>query len=298
MYKVLLYYKIKRMKDPQSEVLTHKAVCNALKLKGRILINEDGINGTVGGKPEVIELYKEYLNKHKHFKGIDFKEHNCKTNPFPRMQIKYRDEIITTGVRDEIDLSKRGTHISRDRFHKWMKNGEDMVIVDMRNDYEWEVGHFKNAVKPKMAHFRDLDKTMNIYEQYKDKKVVMYCTGGIRCEPASAYFIEKGFNPENIYQLEGGIVKYAEKYGDEGYFRGKCVVFDDRMEVDINTKNPEIISTCLLCDVPCDSYTNCALPECHKLILLCEKCKKAYNGTCSSECKKTLECKKNVLVAQ
>lgn len=291
MYHVLLYYKIKRLKDPHTEVTRQKAVCEALQLKGRILINEDGINGTVGGSEESIRLYREYMDNHKHFRDIDFKEHTADFNPFPRMQVRYRDEIITTGVRDKIDLGKRGTHISRDTFHKWLENNEDMIIIDMRNDYEWEVGHFEGAVKPEMKHFRDLKDTMDIYKDYKDKKVVMYCTGGIRCEPASAYFISQGFDPENVYQLHGGIVKYAEKYGEDGFFKGTCYVFDDRGDVKVGK---ETIGACVLCEKPYDKHINCAYPQCHQLVLVCEDCQQKHKHTCSEECEKNLSKEKAV----
>jgi len=236
MYSVLLYYKIIKIPNPEHVVRLHKEICKALQLTGRILIGDQGINGTVAGSCASIDLYRAYMDGHRLFKDIDFKVSESTNNPFPKMRIKVRDEIITTGTKDAINLSCRGRHVSREVFHSWLEAREDMVLLDMRNDYEWEIGRFVNSIKPPMKYFRDLADNMDFYDKYKDKKIVMFCTGGIRCEPASAYFINAGFDPNNLYQLEGGIVKYAEKYGDQGYYEGKCFVFDDRMALNIGGK--------------------------------------------------------------
>ena len=139
-----------------------------------------------------------------------------------------------------------------------------MVILDMRNDYEWEIGRFVGAVRPPMRFFRELKDHMDFYDQFKDKKIVMFCTGGIRCEPASAQFIARGFDPKNIYQLEGGIVKYAEKYGNEGFYEGKCYVFDERIAVPVNTSETAVVvGKCHHCQATEDTYRNCANKFCN-----------------------------------
>lgn len=295
MYHVLLYYKLIDIPNPEAQVTLHKEICSALQLKGRILIGTYGINGTVGGSKESIEMYKSYMNQHRLFKQIDFKESVSEFNPFPRLRVKHREEIITTGAMDHLDLCRRGKHISRDKFHEWLKRGEDMVILDMRNDYEWEIGRFVNSVRPPMKYFRDLKDNIEFYEQFKDKKIVMFCTGGIRCEPASAYFIEKGFDPQNIYQLEGGIVKYAEKYGNEGYYEGKCFVFDDRISVPVDTR-PEavVVGNCLHCQKNVDTYRNCSNKFCNKLFIACADCNTAFENTCSVECRVVAQDEANV----
>lgn len=296
MYHVLLFYKIVNIPNPEAEVKLHTEICKALQLNGRILLSRDGINGTVGGSKESIELYKAYMNQHRIFKNIDFKESTSEIAPFPKMRIRAREEIITTEALQKIDWSKRGKHVDRDTFHEWLKRGEDMVLLDMRNDYEWEIGRFVGSVRPPMKYFRDLKDHLEWYvEEFKGKKVVTFCTGGIRCEPASAMLIGAGFDPESIYQLEGGIVKYAEKYGDEGFYEGKCYVFDDRIAVPVNTRpDAPIIGNCLHCSISSDSYRNCANKWCNKLFLACDSCNEKMNNTCSQECTEKIRDAKNL----
>lgn len=290
MYHVLLFYKLRKITHPHHEVKKHKEVCKALQLKGRILLDDRGINGTVAGTEQQINMYKQYMDQHRLFADIDYKESTSEEMPFPRLQVKHRKEMISTHAKEEIDLGKRGKHINRDKFHEWLEKNEEMVLIDMRNDYEWEVGRFKNAVKPPVEKFYELKDNMDYYEKYKDKKIVMYCTGGIRCEPASAYFINKGFDRENIYQLEGGIVKYAEKYGDEGHFEGKCFVFDDRMVVPVDTtENAVVVGACALCETKTDVYRNCANKTCNKLFLCCDACAEKMHNTCQVACQEVIK---------
>ncbi|OGH58644.1 MAG: hypothetical protein A2725_03015 [Candidatus Magasanikbacteria bacterium RIFCSPHIGHO2_01_FULL_33_34] len=285
MYHVFLYYKIVKIKNPSKVVNIHKEICRALQLRGRILIGKDGINGTVGGSKVALDMYKQYMDNQPMFKNIDFKESTSEILPFSRLMIKERKEIITTDSADEFNICNRGKHIDRDTFHSWLVKGEDMVLLDMRNDYEWDIGHFVNSVRPPMKYFRDLKDSMEFYDQFRDKKIVMFCTGGIRCEPASAYFIAKGFDTKNIYQLEGGIVKYAEKYGDSGYYEGKCFVFDDRMSLPVNTtKDAKILGNCLHCNCQCDIYRNCINSMCNLMFLACDDCMQKYANSCSAEC--------------
>lgn len=290
MYSVLLYYKIVKIQHPLSEIKLHKEICLALNLNGRILMNEQGINGTVGGSKVAIDLYKQYMDQHRTFKNIDWKESTSEIAPFPKMRVRYREEIITTEAKDSINICARGNHVNRDKFHEWLKNGEDMVLLDMRNDYEWEIGRFVNSVRPPMKYFRELKENMDFYRQFKDKKIVMFCTGGIRCEPASAYFLANGFDPKKLFQLEGGIVKYAEKYGDEGYYEGKCFVFDERLALPVDTTpNGKIIGNCLHCKGACDVYRNCDNRHCNKLFIGCHECTKAFENTCSDTCKEIVK---------
>lgn len=286
MYHVLLYYKLIHINNPEKEVQLHKEVCGALQLKGRILIGDYGINGTVGGTKESIELYKQYMNGHRLFKKIDFKESTSDFNPFPKLQVRTRQEIITTGAKECLNLGKKAQYVDRDTFHEWLKNGEDMVLLDMRNDYEWDIGRFVGAIKPQMKYFRDVVNAIEWYKKnYLGKKIVTFCTGGIRCEPATALLIEHGFDQKNIYQLEGGIVKYAEKYGNEGFFEGKCFVFDDRIAIPVDTtKNAKTVGVCSLCNIPCDLFRNCAHKWCNKLFLGCDACIKQFDHTCSTAC--------------
>lgn len=290
MYHVLLYYKIITIGHPKKVVETHREICKALQLKGRILIGKDGINGTVAGTKEAIEMYKAYCNQTRPFKNIDWKESTSREMPFPKLRIRPRKEIITTDDRESFTLCSRGNHVSRDTFHKWLVNKEDMVILDMRNDYEWEIGRFVNSVRPPMKYFRDLKDQMDYYEQFKGKKIVMFCTGGIRCEPASAMFLAHGFDRDHIYQLEGGIVKYAEKYGNEGYYEGKCFVFDDRVAVPVDTtENAKILGNCYHCAQVCDEYTNCINSGCNLLYISCTECLNRTENCCSVECQEIIK---------
>lgn len=285
MFHTLLYYKIVTIKNPVKEVEMHREICVALNIKGRILIGDYGINGNIGGTKESIELYKAYMNQHRLFKHIDWKEHTSEFLPFPKLRVRHRDEIITTEIKDAIDWNKRGRHVDRDTFHQWLVRGEDMVLIDMRNDYEWNIGRFKNSIKPPVAYFRDLKDNMHFYDQFKGKKIVMYCTGGIRCEPASALFVAFGFDPKNTYQLEGGIVKYAEKYGNDGFFEGTCFTFDDRMTLPVNTTDTAVVvGTCRICGVLCDVYRNCAYKECNLLFIGCDACVARLDHACSEQC--------------
>lgn len=285
MYHVLLYYKIVDIAHPDNVVAIHKEICRALQLHGRILIGPDGVNGTVAGTKEQIEMYKAYCNQTRPFKKIDFKESTSPDMPFPKMSIKARDEIITTDDRENFDICSRGNHVDRDTFHQWLVNKEDMVLLDMRNDYEWEIGRFVGSVRPPMKYFRDLKDQMDFYEQFKGKKIVMFCTGGIRCEPASAMFLAHGFDRKQIYQLEGGIVKYAEKYGDDGYYEGKCFVFDDRVAIPVDTtENARVVGACHHCGETCDTYTNCINSGCNLLYISCDACVQQTENCCSAEC--------------
>lgn len=290
MYHVLLYYKLVKIQHPETAVRLHREVCRALSLKGRVLIGKDGINGTVGGSKESIEMYKNYMDNTQPYEKIDWKESTSEIDPFPKLSVKKRKEIVTTDDRENFDICNRGKHISRDKFHKWLKEGKDMVILDMRNDYEWEVGRFVNSVRPPMKYFRELKDNMDFYKQYSDKTIVMFCTGGIRCEPASAMFRAYGFDMENVFQLEGGIVKYAEKYGNEGFYEGKCFVFDERMMVPVDTsENAKVLGNCEVCEANVDTFRNCLNRDCNKLFIGCDDCMEKLENTCSKPCQEVIQ---------
>jgi UPF0176 protein len=285
MYNVLLFYKFVEIANPDQEVLAQKELCSALGITGRVLINEQGINGTVAGTKQAIDKYAQAMKDHELFKDTDFKETTSAVEPFPKLKVKYRKEIITSGAPEQCNLANRGKHITCDEFHQWLEAGEDMVILDLRNDYEYEVGRFRGAIKPPMKYFRDVKDYMEFFDQFKDKKIVMYCTGGIRCEPASAMFIEHGFKKDNIYQLLGGIVKYAEKYANDGHYQGSCFVFDERMIVPVNTTSSRVVTgRCMLCKCVTEEFRNCANKYCNRLFLGCDGCAIELKNTCSKDC--------------
>lgn len=290
MYQIILYYKITPIANPKHEEREQRRLCQSLELKGRVLISPDGINGTLGGTPDSIAKYVQYCNNHAELAGIDFKFDMVDQVPFKKLQMRTRKEIVTTGSREKFDINKRSQHVDIDTFHQWMKDGEDMVILDLRNDYEWEIGRFKNSIRPPMKYFRDLDENLKFYEQYKDKKVVTFCTGGIRCEFATPQLVNIGFNPENLYQLDGGVIKYGEKYGNEGFFEGKCFVFDDRIAIDIDkSENAVVVGRCAICGISNDVYRNCSNALCNKLFLACEACWEKLEHTCSEYCQEVIK---------
>ena len=171
-------------------------------------------------------------------------------------------------------------YISPEKLEKWFDRGEDFIIIDARNDYESKVGKFKNALTLPIENFRDFPKAVEKFENLKDKKIVTYCTGGIRCEKASAYMKSKGF--KNVLQLEGGIINYVDKFPGK-HFEGACFVFDDRLTADTGSK--EKLGKCEICETPCSDYTDCYNLDCDKLFICCENCREKMNNTCSEECK-------------
>ncbi|MBA3679220.1 rhodanese-related sulfurtransferase [Candidatus Saccharibacteria bacterium] len=273
---VLLYYKFVNIKDPVFEVLQHKLVCDGIGLKGRILIAEEGINGTVAGTSAQLKQYTSYMDAHPLFSDIVFKRSSAGKMPFPKMIVKYRSEIVTLGKK--VDMKKTGKYLKPQELHELFENNKDMVVVDMRNNYEYEVGRFEGAVQPDTTKFFELPEKVKNLKINKDKKVVTYCTGGIRCEKATALLAEEGF--EDVYQLEGGIVKYLEQYPD-GHFVGKNFVFDDRMVTNTDTPSGQnVLGTCAHCHTSSDRYIDCTKPDCHQLFICCKDCEKLHAGLC------------------
>ncbi|MFT5916960.1 MAG: UPF0176 protein [Bacteroidia bacterium] len=255
-----------------------------LGIFGRIYVAEEGINAQISVPNESFTSFQESLGQ------ITFLE-NVRLNiafeddgkSFFKLKIQVKKKIVADGLNDEtFDSSKIGTHLSAEAFNQ-LAEDPNTVIVDMRNHYETEVGHFENAICPDVDTFREaLPIVEEILEPHKDKNIVMYCTGGIRCEKASAYYKHKGF--ENVFQLEGGIIKYAKDAkanGLENKFRGKNFVFDERLGERISD---EIISECHQCGKPFDSHTNCGNKACNLLFLQCEECAEKLDGCCSTSC--------------
>ncbi|MBP7114289.1 MAG: rhodanese-related sulfurtransferase [Candidatus Peribacteraceae bacterium] len=274
--KVLLYYKYVAVPEPDMETLRHRALCEKLGLKGRILISAEGLNGTCSGTAENIEKYKEALNAHPLFSGIEFKESDHPTHAFAKLFVRLRPEVVT--LRAGIEAKDAAPYISPKELHAALEAGEDLVLIDMRNDYEAEIGRFRNAVTLPMKNFRDLPEHMPALKQYEGKKVVTYCTGGIRCEKASALLKEHGF--ADVRQLEGGIVKYCEEFPD-GHFDGSLFVFDDRRAVRFPGKRkPTYVSSCAYCGSESDRHVDCTDDICHSLFVCCPTCEKKCGGYC------------------
>lgn len=279
MQKILLYYKFTPIADPVTMKLWQKTLCDSLNLKGRILISKDGINGTVGGEMDDLKAYIKATKEFAGFKNIVFKWSDGGRENFPRMSVKARKELVGfQNSEDEFDVDENGVigggvHLKPRQVHELVeKYGDDVVFFDGRNEHEAKIGKFKDAVVPNTNTSRDFiaELESDKYDDIKDKKVITYCTGGIRCEVISAMMKKRGF--KDVYQIDGGIVKYGEAYGDDGLWEGSLRVFDDRMTVDFSD-HAKVIGKCTHCGGPTNNYENCAWANCNDLVLICLHCK-------------------------
>lgn len=285
---VLLFYKYVHISDPTALRDSQRALCERLDLKGRIIVAHEGINATFEGTRENVEAYRTELEKDPRFQNIHYKYSPGTGEAFPKLSVKARKEIVSLHLGEEdVDPNEMtGAHLKPEELRAWFDRGEEFTIVDMRNDYEHKVGKFEGSVCPPLENFRDLSKIVDTeLAPLKDKKVLTVCTGGVRCEKASGYLIKKGF--KDVYQLDGGIVSYMEKYPNEHY-KGKLYVFDNRitMGFDVNDPKHEIIGRCENCGMPCERYVNCADDVCHKHFIACESCQAAAGGclSCPAGC--------------
>jgi UPF0176 protein len=280
-YSVLLYYCYAKIENPELFREEHHRLCLDLNLRGRIIVAEEGLNGTVSGLAEDCEKYMAAVLADPRFGKTDFKVDYSDRMAFQKMHVRVKPEIVHSSLKHIKPYERTGVHLEPEEF-KQMKDQEDVVILDVRSNYEHGVGKFKNAVTLDIDNFRDFPEKIKELEQYKDKKVLTYCTGGIKCEKASAFLLENGF--ENVYQLHGGIIKYGMEAGGED-FEGKCYVFDNRVVIDVNTVNPTVISKCYICGTTNDRMVNCANPECNIHVPICEDCGWKLEGACSEDCK-------------
>lgn len=286
MAKVLLFYKYTEFECPKRILKWQMKICKELNLTGRIIIAHEGINGTVGGSDESTERYKKILKEHPQLQDMDIKESAGGAECFHNLRVVVKDEIVNLGLKEKAaHITNTGVHLTPEEVHTLLSDKpEDLIVLDTRNVVESAIGAFEGAVKADINHFRDFPQYVDEHlDEYRDKKVLMYCTGGVRCERATAYLKEKGVAQE-VYQIEGGIHRYAEKYPD-GHFRGKNYVFDRRISVKIND---DILGSCSLCDKPCDDYNNCLNALCNKHYITCASCADQFNKCCSNTCKDLL----------
>jgi predicted sulfurtransferase len=279
---IILFYKYVEIPNAQELVYWQRKLCIKLGLKGRIIIAHEGINGTLGGSVDAINSYKNSMLAHPLFAEIDFKESPGSDEVFPRLRIVVKKEIVNLGI-DPSQLSARnaGTYVTPAQAHELLTHKpKDLVILDCRNKAESNVGTFVGAVPSNTTYFREfpefVDKNVDLF---KDKQVLMYCTGGVRCERGSAYLKSKEVAKE-VYHIKGGIHRYLEQFPD-GHFRGKNYVFDARLTV---AGNAEILGNCLLCHQACDEYTNCINAACNKHFICCGSCLNLYQNACGSIC--------------
>lgn len=278
MQKILLYYKFTPIKDPEAVKLWQKTLCDGLDLRGRILVSEHGLNGTVGGEMDDLKAYIKQTKQFPGFKGIVFKWSDGSREDFPRMSVRARRELVGfKNSDDEFEVGEDGVigggqHLKPRQVHEMIeKYGDDVVFFDGRNAHEAKIGKFKDAIVPNTNTSRDFiaELESDKYDDIKDKKIITYCTGGIRCEVISAMMKKRGF--KDVYQIDGGIVKYGEAYGDDGLWEGALRVFDDRMTVNFSDK-AKTIGECSHCSGKTSNFENCAHMECNELVLICEDC--------------------------
>lgn len=276
MNKVILYYKFVLVPDPAMTVRWQKELCKRLGLKGRVIISQHGINGTLGGDIESLREYKREMNRSVTFKGIMYKWSDGTGKEFPRLSIKERPELVAFGAPDEIKVDEKGVvgggkHLKPEQVNKLVAERDDVVFFDGRNAYEAKIGKFKDAVVPDTKTTHDFLNELegDKYNDIKDKPVVTYCTGGIRCEALSALMKNRGF--KEVYQIDGGIVKYGEKFGDDGLWEGKLHIFDDRMVHQFSDKAKDI-GECIHCQDKTSRYVNCSNVACNRLVLVCDAC--------------------------
>lgn len=284
---ILLYYKYIHIPDPIAIQKWQRDLCSRLNLTGRILLAHEGINGTVGGSDQATQEYIKAMNEHPLFGNIDFKTAACDSNAFPRMKISIKKEIVHLGIDpDQLTVENTAQHLSPQQVHEMLNNPpKDLVIIDTRNSYEISVGKFKNAIDPQTRYFRQFPQWVDQnVDMLKDKTVLMYCTGGVRCERASAYVNTKKV-ANQVYQLEGGIHRYIEQFPN-GHFRGKNYVFDNRITV---RANEDILSKCLNCPTSSDEYFNCLNALCNKHFTSCSSCIERLQNTCSITCQELLQ---------
>lgn len=279
MQKILLYYKFTPIADAEAVKLWQKTLCDNLNLRGRILVSRHGINGTVGGDMDDLKKYIKASKQFAGFKDIVFKWSEGAREDFPRMSVKARRELVGfKNSDDEFDVDEHGVigggpHLKPEEVHKMVeKYGDDVVFFDGRNAHEAKIGKFKNAVVPDTRTSRDFiaELESDKYDDIKDKKVISYCTGGVRCEVISAMMKKRGF--KEVYQIDGGIVKYGEKYGDDGLWEGSLRVFDKRMTMNFSD-HAKTIGECVHCSGKTSNFENCANMQCNELVLICEDCK-------------------------
>lgn len=287
MNKVILFYKFVPLPDPQMAMLWQKELCANLGLKGRIIVSPHGINGTLGGNIENLRKYKRAMNASGRFRAIQYKWSDGDGREFPRLSVKVRDELVSFKKTDEVKVNEQGVvgggkHLKPEAVHKLVKErGDEVIFFDGRNAYEAQVGRFKDAIVPDTKTTRDFVSEIESgkYDDIKDKPVVTYCTGGIRCEVLSVLMKNRGF--KEVYQMDGGIVKYGEKYGDDGLWEGNLYIFDGRMNHKFSDKSKDI-GECVHCAGKTSNFENCADKSCNRLVLICESCKDGQKIFCEN----------------
>jgi UPF0176 protein len=274
MFKILLFYRFTPLSDPDAIRLWQRDLCESLGIRGRILISKDGINGTVGGTLTSIKKYVRKTREYPPFKGIEFGWNEGTGNDFPRLSVRVRDELVSFGAPGELAVDDSGvvgggTRLSPSDLHELVAQ-KQVTFFDGRNSFEAAVGRFRGAVVPDVEHTRDFVREIDggAYDDLKDHPVVTYCTGGIRCEVLSSLLISRGFR--EVYQLDGGIARYGETFGDSGLWEGSLYVFDERKSITFS-QDAAVLGRCYVCGAATSRIENCGDPACHAQLVVCDE---------------------------
>ncbi|MDP1834485.1 MAG: rhodanese-related sulfurtransferase [Chlamydiales bacterium] len=281
-YLVIAFYCFETIADPHAEVAIQKKFLQQLDVTSRIYISEQGMNGQMSASLDAAEKYMEWLKAREPFAKVDFKVQPYHEHVFPRLIVKYRKQLVA--LDRDVDMSKTAEHVSPVKWKEMLEDGTKRLVLDVRNDYECRVGHFEGAELPPCSEFRKFTKWLEgLKEEYDPATtpVMMYCTGGIRCEVFSSLMKEEGF--ATIYQLDGGVIKYAEKVGS-AHWLGKLFVFDDRLTVPLAPNSTSVVGKCHHCGAANESYYNCASMDCNNLFLCCQECLHKFEGCCTENC--------------
>lgn len=280
---IIIFYKYTSVNNPGALVAWHKKFCGERGMRGRVIIATEGINATLEGTTDAIQAYEDALRQtpYADFSDLWFKHSPGTGDAFPKLQVRHRKEIVTLRLPEGQDVDPNtltGTHISAEELKGWFERGEQFEIIDMRNTYELEVGKFKGTTDPHTQSFYELPKVIDKLAHLKDKKVLTVCTYGVRCEKASGYLKQQGFN--DVYQLHGGIGTYMKKYPGQD-FEGSLYVFDKRLTENFAESYP-VIGKCTFCKNPCERFINCANDRCHLHMIVCQSCGKERDGLCNT----------------
>jgi UPF0176 protein len=279
---VLCYYHLVEIEDEKAQVKEHFAFFKDRDVKGRIYVTKQGINGTLSAPVAQAVAYMKWMRSHPLYATTEFKAHEESEHTFDRLCVKIKKELVAFG--EEVPIEQRGTPVTASQWRQMLEDDSVKIVLDVRNDYEWELGHFKQAEKPPCATFKEFKEyARSLKEQIDEKntKVMMYCTGGIRCEFFSAVLKQHGI--ENVFQLDGGIIKYGAEE-KSAHWLGKLFVFDDRLSIPISEEEAPPIGKCYHCGVDAEKYYNCANMDCNTLFLCCPDCLEAHIGCCKDEC--------------
>ncbi len=284
-YRILLYYHYVSVEDPASFVKEQAALCAGLGLLGRVLVAAEGINGTLSGPAEQTDRYIAVMRADPRFEAMSYKIDEADGHAFGRLMVKARPELVTMRLERDLDPRVRtGKRLSPSEFRDALQR-EDVVVIDARNHYEYDLGHFCGAIRPDVATFREFPQWVReTLAEQKNKTVLTYCTGGIRCEKFSAFLLEEGF--KDVCQLDGGIVTYGKDPEVRGeLFDGRCYVFDQRASVEINrTPDACVVGRCFHCGTSGERFVNCGNTDCDNQFICCVECEFEHRRSCSQAC--------------